>query len=93
MVEKSKINSKIKEELAEETEAEEPINEAQTQKIELTEEATSNELMMPFQRENLSRYVWKLLIVKKIEIRDVIFNRTNEPGQVSYVDGNIIEDE
>ncbi|CAJ31502.1 conserved hypothetical protein [Betalipothrixvirus acidiani] len=89
MVEKSKI----KEELQEEEQSEEMPEEAQTQKIELQEQATSDELVLPFQRENLNKYVWKLLIIKKVEIHDVIFNKSNEPGQVSQIDGYVITDD
>lgn len=89
MVEKSKI----KEELKEDEQNDENIDETQTQKIELSEEAKSEEFVLPFQRENLNKYVWKLLIVKKVEIRDVVFNKTGEAGQVSYIDGYIIDDD
>lgn len=89
MVEKNKI----KEELQEEEQNEEMPEEAQTQKVELSEEATSDELVLPFQRENLSKYVWKLLIIKKVEIHDVIFNKTNQAGQVSLIDGYVITDD
>lgn len=88
------MKNKIKEELAseenEKENEEEIVTEAQTQKIELTAEAQSEELQLPFQRENLNNYVWHLLIVKKVEIRDVVFSKTNSPGQVVYLDGYII---
>ncbi|CAJ31626.1 hypothetical protein AFV7_gp07 [Betalipothrixvirus pezzuloense] len=89
MVEKSKI----KEELKEDEETDEMPEETQVQKVELQEEAKSEEFVLPFQRENLNKYVWKLLIVKKVEIRDVIFNKTNQAGQVSYIDGYVITDD
>jgi len=82
----------IKEELKEEEEEEEVIpEETQTQKIELTEEAQSDELTLPFTRDNITKYLWHILIVKKVEIRDVILRKTNQPAQISYIDGYIID--
>jgi len=86
----------IKEELKEEEEQEEENDELQniqTQKVEIQEEAKSDELALPFQRENIGNYMWKLLIVKRVEIRDVVFRKTNTAGQVSYVDGWVIDNE
>ena len=83
----------IKEELKEENEEEElEGEEVQTQKVELVEEAKSDELALPFQRENIGNYMWRLLIVKKVEVRDVVFKKTNNAGQVSLIDGWIIDD-
>jgi len=83
----------IKEELKEENEEEElEEEEVQTQKVELVEEAKSDELTLPFQRENITNYMWKLLIVKKVEIRDVVFRKTGKAGQVSLIDGYVIDD-
>jgi hypothetical protein len=82
----------IKEELKEENEEEEEeLQEMETQKIELVEEAKSDELTLPFQRENIINYMWRLLIVKKVEVRDVVFKKTNNAGQVSLIDGWIID--
>jgi hypothetical protein len=84
----------IKEELKEENEEEElEEEEVQTQKIELVEEAKSDELQLPFQREKITNYMWKLLIVRRAEIRDVVFKKTNNAGQVSLIDGWIIDDD
>jgi hypothetical protein len=83
----------IKEELAEEEEMEETLpEEVQTQKIELVEEARSDELTLPFSRENIKNYLWHVIIVKKVEIRDVVLKKTNQPAQISYIDGYIISD-
>ena len=79
----------IKEELKEEIEMAE---ETETQKVELIEEAKSEELTLPFQRENINNYMWRLLIVKKVEIRDVVFKKTGKAGQVSLIDGYVIDD-
>ena len=80
----------IKEELKEEELEEEEV---QTQKIELVEEAKSDELALPFQRENIINYMWKLLIVKKVEIRDVVFRKTGKAGQVSFIDGWVLNND
>lgn len=80
----------LKEELKEE-EIAVPEEEVQTQKIEIQEEAKSEELTLPFQRENIANYMWRLLIVKKVEIRDVVFKKTNNAGQVSYIDAYVID--
>jgi len=78
----------IKEELREEEEQEEILpEEAQTQKIEIMEEAKSDELTLPFSRENIKNYLWHIIIIKKVEIRDVILKKTNQPAQISYIDG------
>ena len=83
----------IKEELKEENEEEIGTpEETETQKVELIEEAKSEELTLPFQRENINNYMWKLLVVKKVEIRDVVFRKTGQAGQVSFIDGWIIDD-
>jgi len=83
----------IKEELKEENEEEIGTpEETETQKVELVEEAKSDELTLPFQRENINAYMWKLLIVKKVEIRDVVFRKTGQVGQVSLIDGYVIDD-
>jgi len=83
----------LKEELKEE-ENEEVLTpeEMQTQKIELVEEAKSDELTLPFSRENIKNYLWHIIIIKKTEIRDVILRKTNKPAQVSYIDGYAISD-
>lgn len=81
----------LKNELKDETEKEEIADEVQTQKVELAEEATSDELTLPFQRENITNYVWRLLAIRKVEIRDVVFNKTNQAGQVTYIDGWVID--
>ncbi|AAL27722.1 hypothetical protein SIFV0011 [Sulfolobus islandicus filamentous virus] len=83
---------KIKEELKqEEPEENVEIANTETQKIEMVEEAKSDEFVLPFQRENLKNYLWRLLIIKKVEIRDVILKNSNEPAQVSYIDGYVID--
>ena len=83
----------IKEELKEEEEEEEMIPEqAETQKIEVSEEAKSDELTLPFQRMNIKDYLWHLLIIKKVEIRDAILRNNNQAVQVSYIDGYVIDD-
>ena len=84
----------IKEELKEENEEQiEMPEETETQKVELVEEAKSDELTLPFQRENINEYMWKLLVVKKVEIRDVVFRKTGQAGQVSFIDGWIIDND
>ena len=90
MVSRKEDKQSIKDELKEEEELEE--EEVQTQKIELVEEAKNDELTLPFQRENIGNYMWRLLIVKKVEVRDVVFKKTNNAGQVSLIDGWIIND-
>ena len=83
----------IKEELKEEEEEpEEELQEAETQKVELVEEAKSDEIVLPFARENLNAYMWRLLIIKKVEIHDVVFKKTGNAGQVSLIDGWVIDD-
>jgi hypothetical protein len=83
----------IKEELQEEEKEEEVTpEELQTQKIELTEEAQSEEVVLPFQRMNIKEYLWRVLIIKRVEIRDVILKKTNQVTQISYIDGYIIDD-
>ena len=91
MVSRKEDKQSIKDELKEEEELEE--EEVQTQKIELVEEAKNDELTLPFQRENIGNYMWRLLIVKKVEVRDVVFKKTNNAGQVSLIDGWIIDDD
>jgi len=89
------VNEKknLKEELQEEDEEEEVMpEEAQTQKVELTEEAQSDEIVLPFTRENIKNYLWHVIIIKKVEIRDVILKKTNQPAQISYIDGYAITD-
>jgi len=82
----------IKDELKEEEQEEEVTpEELQTQKVELTEEAKSDELTLPFSRENIKNYLWHLLIIKKVEIRDVVLRNNNNVTQVSYIDGYIID--
>jgi hypothetical protein len=79
----------IKEELKEE----EIIPEqAENQKIEVQEEAQSDELALPFQRMNIKDYLWHLLIIKKVEIRDAILRNNNQAVQISYIDGYVIDD-
>ena len=83
----------IKEELKEEENEEEEIpEEAETQKIEVQEEAQSDELALPFSRENIKNYLWHVIIIKRVEIRDVILRKTNQPAQISYIDGYAISD-
>jgi len=83
----------LKEELQEEEEVEETLpEEVQTQKIEIQEEAKSDELVLPFARQNLKDYLWHLLIIKKVEIRDAILRKNNTPVQISYIDGYYIDD-
>ena len=89
------VNEKknIKEELQEEEEVEETLpEEVQTQKIELVEEAKSDELVLPFSRENIKNYLWHVVIIKKVEIRDVVLKKTNQPAQISYIDAYAISD-
>ena len=88
---KKEEKQSIKDELKEEEEEE--LQEMETQKVELVEEAKSDELQLPFQREKITNYMWKLLIVRRAEIRDVIFKKTNNAGQVSLIDGWIIDDD
>jgi len=83
----------LKEELQEEEEVEETLpEEVQTQKIELVEEAKSDELVLPFSRENIKNYLWHVVIIKKVEIRDVVLKKTNQPAQISYIDAYAISD-
>jgi len=83
----------IKEELKEEEEMEETLpEEIQTQKIEIAEEAKSDEIVLPFTRENIKNYLWHVIIIKKVEIRDVVLKKTNQPAQISYIDGYAITD-
>ncbi|ACB37248.1 hypothetical protein AFV9_gp14 [Betalipothrixvirus uzonense] len=82
----------IKDELKEQEEEQEQEEELVTTKVELVEEAKSDELTLPFQRENLTKYIWRLLIIRKVEIRDVILKNSNTPAQVSYIDGWVIDD-
>jgi len=83
----------IKEELKEEEEIEETLpEEAETQKIEVSEEAKSDELTLPFQRLNIKEHLWHLLIVKRVEIRDAILRNNNQAVQISYIDGYVIDD-
>jgi len=82
----------IKEELKEEEETEEILpEEAENQKVEVVEEAKSDELTLPFQRMNIKNYLWHLLIIKKVEIRDAILRNNNQAVQISYIDGYIID--
>jgi len=83
----------LKDELKEdESEEEVTPEEMQTQKVELTEEAQSDEIVLPFSRENIKNYLWHVIIVKKVEIRDVVLKKTNQPAQISYIDGYVISD-
>jgi len=83
----------IKEELKDEENDEEIITEeAQTQKVELAEEAKSDELTLPFSRENIKNYLWHIIVIRKVEIRDVILKKTNQPAQISYIDGYTVSD-
>ena len=83
----------IKEELTEEENEEEIIPEqAESQKIEIQEEAKSDELVLPFARQNLKEFLWHLLIIKRVEIRDAILRKNNTPVQISYIDGYYIDD-
>ena len=88
--EKKSLKDELKEE---ESEEEEELQETETQKIELSEEAKSDEIVLPFARENLNAYMWRLLIIKKVEIHDVIFKKTGNAGQVSLIDGWVIDDQ
>jgi hypothetical protein len=82
----------IKEELKdEEQEPEELAEEAQVQKIEVSEEAKNDELVLPFQRMNIKDFLWHLLIIKKVEIRDAILRNNNQAVQISYIDGYTID--
>jgi len=84
----------IKEELQEEEEVEETLpEEIQTQRIQVQEEAKSDELTLPFARENLKEYLWRIIIIKKVEIRDAILRKNNTPVQISYIDGYIIDNQ
>ena len=87
--EKKNIKDELKEE---EQQEEEELQETETQKVELTEEAKSDEILLPFARENIGNYMWRLLIIKKVEIHDVVFKKTGNAGQVSLIDGYIISD-
>jgi hypothetical protein len=83
----------LKDELKEEPEEEEIVEqEAQAQKIEVQEEAKSDELTLPFQRLNIKDYLWHLLIIKRVEIRDAILRNNNQAVQISYIDGYVIDD-
>jgi len=88
VAEKKSLKDELKEE---EQEPEEELQEAETQKIEVQEEAKSDELVLPFARQNLKDYLWHLLIVKRVEIRDAILRKNNTPAQISYIDGYIID--
>jgi len=90
MVSKKEERQSIKDELKQEEEEE--IQEMETQKVELIEEAKSDELQLPFTRDKITDYMWRLLIIKKVEIRDVIFKKTGKAGQVSLIDGYVIDD-
>jgi|GEM_PF-3615542 len=82
----------LKDELKEEEQEEEELpEEVQTQKVEVQEEAKSDELVLPFARQNLKDYLWRLLIIKRVEIRDAILRKNNTPVQISYIDGYIID--
>jgi len=87
--EKKNIKEELKEE---EQEQEEELQEAQIQKVELAEEAKSDELTLPFSRENIKNYLWHVIIIKKVEIRDVVLKKTNQPAQISYIDGYAISE-
>ena len=83
----------LKDELKEEENEEEELpEEVQTQKIELAEEAKSDELTLPFSRENIKNYLWHVIIIRKVEIRDVMLKKTNQPAQISYIDGYAISE-
>ena len=91
MVESKKT---LKDELKEEEQEEEILPEqAENQKIELAEEAKSDELTLPFQRMNIKDFLWRLLIVKKVEVRDAVLRNNNKAVQISYVDGYTIDDQ
>jgi len=88
------VNEKktLKDELKEEEEVEETLpEEVQTQKVELTEEAKNDEITLPFQRMNIKEYLWRLLIIKRVEVRDVVLKKTNQVTQISYIDGYVID--
>jgi len=90
MVNKEKT---IKEELQEEEEQEEILpEEVQTQKIEVSEEAKSDEIVLPFVRQKIQDFLWHLIIIKKVEIRDAVLKKSNTPAQISYIDGYYIDD-
>jgi len=89
VAEKKSLKDELKEEESEEEIVEQ---EAQTQKVELAEEAKSDELTLPFSRENIKNYLWHVIIIKKVEIRDVVLKKTNQPAQISYIDGYAISD-
>jgi hypothetical protein len=83
----------IKEELKEEEQEEEELpEEVESQKIELVEEAKSDELTLPFSRENIKNYLWHVIIIRKVEIRDAILKKSNTPAQISYIDAYYIDD-
>ena len=88
VAEKKSLKDELKEE---EQEPEEELQEAETQKIEVQEEAKSDELVLPFARQNLKDYLWHLLIIKRVEIRDAILRKNNTPVQISYIDGYIVD--
>jgi hypothetical protein len=82
----------LRDELKEEEPEEEVIPEqVESQKIELIEEAKSDELTLPFTRQNLKDYLWRLLIIKRVEIRDAVLRKNNQAVQISYIDGYIID--
>jgi hypothetical protein len=83
----------IKDELKEEDEEEEVTpEEIQTQKIEVHEKAESDEIVVPFTRQKIQDFLWHLIIIKKVEIRDVVLKKSNAPAQISYIDGYYIDD-
>jgi hypothetical protein len=82
----------LRDELKEEEPEEEVIPEqVESQKIELIEEAKNDELTLPFTRQNLKDYLWRLLIIKRVEIRDAVLRKNNQAVQISYIDGYIID--
>jgi len=88
VTEKKSLKEELKEEENEEITTPEEV---QTQKVELVEEAKSEEITLPFQRMNIKDYLWRLLIIKRVEIRDVILRKNNQVTQVSYIDGFVID--
>ena len=93
MVNKEKsIKDELKEEEENQNEEEEIIPEqAENQKIEIQAESPSDEIVLPFTRLNIKEYLWRLLIIKRVEIRDVILKKNNQVAQISYIDGYIID--
>jgi len=83
----------LKDELKEEENEEEiEPEEVQTQKVEISEEAQNDEIVLPFTRQKIQDFLWHLIIIKKVEIRDAVLKKSNTPAQISYIDGYYIDD-